>query len=1296
MWSLYSRKFLSSLWSSLWGTFWILLSTTLVSVAVGVVLLRLALPGVEHFKPDLEQWVSEEVGGTVEIGDIYVSMEGRFLQLHADQVLVREPESGQPLLSFARGALQFDLLRSLRRGEPVTTLFTLTRPKVVITRSAEGHFLVGGVGAGELEEKEDRYPPLLLGWLLKQPRLKIEDAELLLHEQQLAALQWHLTDVNLDLLNSGYRHQANARLLLDGQQPLEMELEWFGDLLNPQGWDAQMHLKGEGMQLTSLIGGANNPLTPLAQGEANLDVWGEWLSGRLEKGRGLVRRSEQYLDLPGLAAGEFFWKKQGPQAWKLQLEQLVWGGEQASEQDSHPSSAVVVRKQSAQGKDLLLGAVDHIRLVSSPELSGLYATIAHGEGGVLVSGDLHHLQFRSFPNDAGLFNEVEAKMELRQLSAQGTNQLSRYGLSGVNGVLHLNEQQGYFLPASGPLLLGTGEIYPAPIELGLQKGVIHWSKRPNGLLVTLERAEGEVGGLEISGGVQLFSPAAGGAPLLSMALGLEAQRVTDVVKLLPESQLGPELMQWLQQALLSGSLKQGTVSMKGPLDQRFPYQQGEGVFDINLQLEDLYLQYDPEWPTITHSQAQVNFNSDKLHIVLKRGKLDGQAFELVEANGFTLGEQPLMIHGVLGSDSHKLLRTLERTPLKSVATEINSALDLQGYALLDLNPEIPLGEGEEKVRGQVGLYDNQMTVRDIDLTLSQLRGNIDFTEEGVTIEAMQGEALGGLIHLTAFSAEREQRQQVIVNMEGVFEEASMKSWLGLSAHQRKLFSADTPVAWNGRLTVDEDDLQLHLHSRLKGVALETPAPLNKRFDQEWPTTLTLGMNREGVNQLQISTPDRLFAELKKVQWGDDQTQAWRGQVRFGAVEQEVAAETLRRGVTLQGVFEQINLDAWYGLWKEQLGQEKGAIASTLKVDQILLLANEAELFEQQLKNLSLVMQSDESGQWGIGVSSDQVEGKILVPSSVEETLVVNLNYLQLGDEGEARDSSEMVVDQGPEVDPSQFPAMRVSSEKTVINGIDFGVLSLQTHPTQRGLFVDEASLNSDAMRASLQGSWLQRSGQPLSSFNIHVTGDQLGPILGQFGYSGAIDRGKSVIQLKAEWPDTPLDFSLSKLEGALEISVEKGQLQDVDQGVGRVFGLLGIHTLVRRLTLDFSDITDKGFAFDTIGGTFELKQGHAHTRNLVIDGPSATIKVEGRTGIVDQDYDQEVSVSPKISETLPATGALVGGPAGAAVGAALLLYQKLFQEEGLATTRYRLQGSWEEPRLEEIKARAPVSEPTLD
>jgi uncharacterized protein YhdP len=166
------------------------------------------------------------------------------------------------------------------------------------------------------------------------------------------------------------------------------------------------------------------------------------------------------------------------------------------------------------------------------------------------------------------------------------------------------------------------------------------------------------------------------------------------------------------------------------------------------------------------------------------------------------------------------------------------------------------------------------------------------------------------------------------------------------------------------------------------------------------------------------------------------------------------------------------------------------------------------------------------------------------------------------------------------------------------------------------------------------------------------------------------------------------------MEGELELSVEKGQLKDVDQGIGRVFGLLGIHTLVRRLTLDFSDLTDQGFPFDTIYGTFSLLDGNAHTRNLVLDGPAAKIKVEGRTGIVAQDYDQIVAVSPKISETLPATGALLAGPAGAVVGSVVLLYQKLFSEDEIALTRYTLTGQWDDPQLEEIrKVSAPVFEP---
>ncbi len=332
----------------------------------------------------------------------------------------------------------------------------------------------------------------------------------------------------------------------------------------------------------------------------------------------------------------------------------------------------------------------------------------------------------------------------------------------------------------------------------------------------------------------------------------------------------------------------------------------------------------------------------------------------------------------------------------------------------------------------------------------------------------------------------------------------------------------------------------------------------------------------------------------------------------------------------------------------------------------------------------------EDHHWHIALLSDQVRGTVRVPSNREEEMVADLDRLRLG--GEALIENDLSVEPLPRVAPAQLPALRLSSRDTVVEGVDFGQVELQTSPTPNGLFVDTLTLQSEVLQAKAQGTWLSREEREFSRFTIDARGEHLGKILSLFGYGGEIARGRSMIKINgAKWPGSPLDFSIPQMKGELLVQVEQGQLRDVDQGVGRVFGLLGIHTLVRRLTLDFSDITDKGFAFDTIGGVFTIHGGDAYTHDLVIDGPTATIKVEGRIGLIQQDYDQTVTVIPKLSESLPATGALVGGPTGALIGSALLLYDKLFQQdEGLGTTRYRLLGSWDEPILEEVRPRPPV------
>ena len=133
-------------------------------------------------------------------------------------------------------------------------------------------------------------------------------------------------------------------------------------------------------------------------------------------------------------------------------------------------------------------------------------------------------------------------------------------------------------------------------------------------------------------------------------------------------------------------------------------------------------------------------------------------------------------------------------------------------------------------------------------------------------------------------------------------------------------------------------------------------------------------------------------------------------------------------------------------------------------------------------------------------------------------------------------------------------------------------------------------------------------------------------------------------------------------------------------GSGRVLGLLSLAEIPRRLTLDFSDFFQKGFAFNEAKGDFIFNQGRARTDNLKLNGPAAEIRVSGSTGLRDQTYDQRVEVLPKAGGVLPALGLLAGGPAGAAVGA---MAQAVLQKPLKQTTRvvYQISGSWKEPKV---------------
>ena len=139
----------------------------------------------------------------------------------------------------------------------------------------------------------------------------------------------------------------------------------------------------------------------------------------------------------------------------------------------------------------------------------------------------------------------------------------------------------------------------------------------------------------------------------------------------------------------------------------------------------------------------------------------------------------------------------------------------------------------------------------------------------------------------------------------------------------------------------------------------------------------------------------------------------------------------------------------------------------------------------------------------------------------------------------------------------------------------------------------------------------------------------------------------------------------------LHFRAGEGTLTDVSRGTtGRLFSLLVVPDLPRRLRGDFSDLFEDGFVYKQIEGTFNIERGNAYTNNLTLDGSMARIDVAGRTGLADEDYDQVITVTPKLRESLPLMPIWLVEKA---------IRQDLFNK--LFSFQYSITGSWEQPSV---------------
>ena len=897
-------------------------------------------------------------------------------------------------------------------------------------------------------------------------------------------------------------------------------------------------------------------------------------------------------------------------------------------------------------------------------------------------------------------------MAVSQLSLQAHDQ--RPGFSGLAGQLQFDQDGGVMRLDSAPVHF----VWPAglrqPVDVRLNGTVALWKTAPGWTLGSnAMRVQGEDFGADLR--LQLGFQGDGSAPTLDLAANLDTATMATAKKFWILHKMPASTVRWLDEALVSGEVRDGRIAIGGDLDD-WPFRNHEGGFDARARIVDTTLKFNKQWPQAEHLSGDLKF--DGLGFTLDgRGAIRDNLVSRV-IGGISDFHTPWLDLNINSSGSgEKLRQLLIISPLNKEFGEHLRALSISGDTDVGLLMRLPLrdGLGEKKIEGSVKLAHASLADSRWDLKFTDVSGLTRFTGKGFATEDLKVRLAqqAGVFNLRVGEQTGDRSLAALATLAGRFtaptlidryqDLAWLKPWL-TGASQWKL-AVRIPVAAAKKSR--QPPSQLQLSSDLVGIAIGLPAPLKKPEQAALPMDLqlTLPIDQGDMNLRLDNNLMRLRGQIRK---GAPLT----GAIQFG---DGAMAPAPARGLSIRGNVGLLDSFGWVG-FSSKGGSESGAVHDVdvqagqlifldrLFADSRLQLSRTGAATRVVIKGKGIDGNVDIAG----GGSSSGVQGrfaKLWLPS--DATPSANASGAASAP-ASAQSAAAAPVRAAPvatsvsaEIEnPAELPPLRFSIADLRLGQAQLGKAEVQTTPTPAGLRVDKFQTQAKNLNLSAAGEWVRSGSGTRSSFRLDFKARSLGQMLDALGFTDMVQDGATHATLAGSWPGSPGAFSLATLTGNLKVDIGQGRLLDVEPGgSGRILGLISLAEIPRRLSLDFSDFFKKGFAFNTARGDFVFSGGKARTDNLRIDGPAAEIRVSGTTGLREQVYDQRVEVLPKAGGLLPAIGLLAGGPAGAAVGA---VAQAVLQRPLKQTTRvvYQVTGAWQKPLVKVVEKgpnRAPAT-----
>ncbi|WP_156317005.1 YhdP family protein [Marinagarivorans algicola] len=1294
------RRFWKPFVRFVWGMAVFLVIFLAVSVQLG----RFAFPYLNDYKAYFERQLSERLNANITLEAINASWDG--LRPSIELVGVGIRSNDQQGRFFARSlSADINLLSTFDDWRLALGKLNVDGLNLLLEQNQTGAWRVVGLPQSSAGDRNFTIDDPLDIFLFGR-RLELSNTHLAFKFRTGHVAEINVPSVSLE--NDHDFHRLKAKLDVDADSnAVYFIVEGNGDPRDDKNFSAKGYLQLKQFPLQKVVAatGLNKGL------HIEPGLWSDgsrvdlqlWFAGSAAKGvvfNGGAKASGLPFELPGNIAAPaipYFkyagtWSK--TQGLFAQVEDfgLSWADAQIPPLDLE-LRASLHRPVSLSIRELDVTAWSHV--AGTLKLNN---TIAKLQSLLQPGGLLRNIGVTLTRPEEGYFNLQANVIDAAVESWQGAPQVRH-----ATGFVEASAFQGRMvIAANDGFMMHYPIVYKKPLSFSQASGEIAWFVNLEDSIVYVTSGLLHLKGLGGDGAGYLslslpFKKMANQEPEMCLVVGMRQSAVRYHENYVPYT-IPSSLYQWLGQSIKDGDLTDGGFIYRGSL---LPKPLRPRTLQLGMKIHSAELAFDPAWPILKNANASLLVDDMALVVAVDQGELLGNQLTAgrVKLIKTPTDKMALSITGNVRGDTADALALLRSSPVKDVAGEALAQFDASGLYTGSVELFIPLegglNDGWQDI--QATLQNGKFALSDIGLHFDQVSGDIRYhTQQGLTAKRIQAHLWGQPVSASLNTLKDQQGRLLRLDFDGTMTTQDLHAWL-----KRPMFNymqGKTQVAGWLKLPFDHptQGIELQASTQLKGVTLTYPKPYAKAADEKMGLDVFYSLPAgQSLSRIGIRASNGLNSEL-----------LMQGGSLLGLdVGINTGARASAGDMRLHGELAHIDIKPWTTFVLEYL--DTLALANSSAGQQALAEGVPVSASSIATPKFSMGVKAKTAAVDNVVIHDLSLWGKELDSSwyfDIETSLAVanyqrfnngdpsklHFEYLHLPKSDDPLDASEPKVSVLADVALEHLEPMEVKIDELAIAGEGWGHVSFDYRPVHQGLLAKN-------IRGNLRG--LKNLGATLAlykrdvdawetSFSGVVRTANIGNVMNNFGYPSMMTSQKASFNISVNWPGYPDQLDVNALAGTVDINLSKGKFMS-EEGKGdsaflNLIALLNFDTLVRRLRLDFSDLSAEGLAYDKVAGQLNFRNDSVHLTHeapLKVDTTSADLQLFGDINLKAQTINSQLVATLPIAGNLAVAAALTAGLP-AAVG--VYVVGKLFKEQvnDFASVRYNVTGSWDDPKMD--------------